>query len=75
MVASTSAGSDLPDVYKEEIDVFSDELASVLQQNSEYDHAIDLKEGKTPPQVPIYNLSQKELQILREYLESAFKKG
>ena len=71
----TSTGFDLPDIYKEEIDIFSDELASVLQQNSEYDYAINLKEGKMPLQVPIYNLLQKELQILWEYLESAFKKG
>ena len=28
-----------------------------------------------PPQIPIYNLLQKELQILQEYLESTLKKG
>ena len=28
-----------------------------------------------PPQMPIYNLSQKELQILREYLDNALTKG
>jgi hypothetical protein len=54
----------LPDVYKEEINIFSDELASTLSQNSKYNYAIDLEEGKTPPQMPLYNLSQKELQIL-----------
>jgi len=41
--------SGLPKVYKEEINVFSNELASILPQNFKYDHAIDLEEGKTPP--------------------------
>ena len=46
----------LPDAYKEEIDVFFNKLVSILPQNSKYNYAIDLKEGKTLLQVPIYNL-------------------
>ena len=38
----------LLDIYKEEIDVFSNELVSILSQNSKYDYTIDLEEGKTP---------------------------
>ena len=34
-------------VYKEEINVFSNELVSILLQNSKYDYMINLKEGKT----------------------------
>ena len=49
-------GSNLLDIYKEEIDVFSNKLVSILQQNSKYDYIIDLKESKTLPQVSIYNL-------------------
>jgi len=41
--------SGLPKVYKEEIDVFSNELVSILPQNSKYNYAINLKEGKTLP--------------------------
>ena len=37
----------LLDIYKEEINIFSNELASILLQNSKYDYAIDLEEGKT----------------------------
>jgi len=48
--------SGLPEVYKEEINVFFNKLASILPQNSKYDHTIDLEEGKTPPQMPLYNL-------------------
>ena len=46
----------LPDIYKEEINVFSNKLASILPQNSKYDYAINLEEGKIPLQMPIYNL-------------------
>jgi len=65
----------LPDVYKEEINIFSNKLASILLQNFKYNYAIDLEEGKTLLQMPLYNLLQKELQILQKYLKSAFKKG
>jgi len=47
IVASTSIAPGLPDIYKEEINVFSNKLASILPQNSKYDYAIDLEEGKT----------------------------
>ena len=66
---------EIPAEYADEMDVFSDELAKLLPQNSEHDHTIDLEEGKTPPQMPIYNLSQRELEILREYLNSSLQKG
>jgi len=46
----------LPDIYKEEINIFSNKLVSILPQNSKYDHIIDLEEGKTLPQMPLYNL-------------------
>ena len=75
IVALTSIDSSLLDVYKEEINIFSNKLVSILLQNSKYDYIINLEEGKMLPQVPIYNLLQKELQILREYLESALKKS
>ena len=38
-------------------------------------HAIDLVEGKTPPWLPIYSMSAKELAVLREYIESSLRKG
>jgi len=37
----------LLEVYKEEINVFFNELASILPQNFEYDYVINLEEGKT----------------------------
>ena len=38
----------LSDIYKEEINVFSNKLVSILPQSSKYNYIIDLKEGKTP---------------------------
>jgi len=38
------------------------------------EHAIEL-EGGEPPYGPIYHLSEKELKVLREYLEDSLKKG
>ena len=55
--------------------VFSGRRARVLTQSSEYDHIINLEEGKVPLNLPIYNLSRKELEILREYLNSLIEKG
>ena len=48
MVTSTSVGFNLLDVYKEEIDIFFNKLASILLQNSKYDHIINLKKNKMP---------------------------
>jgi hypothetical protein len=39
----------LLDIYKEEINIFSNKLVSILSQNSKYDYTIDLEEGKTLP--------------------------
>jgi hypothetical protein len=39
----------LLDIYKAEIDIFSNKLVSILLQNSKYDYTIDLEEGKTLP--------------------------
>jgi hypothetical protein len=49
--------------------------ASILTQNLEYNYIINLEEGKIPLNLPIYNLSYKELKILREYLNSLMEKG
>ena len=38
----------LLDVYKEEINIFSNKLISLLLQNSKHDHAINLKRDKIP---------------------------
>ena len=56
------------------MDVFSTEKAGLLPAHKASDHAIDL-DGKDPPYGPLYNLSNTELKVLREYLDDALAKG
>jgi len=49
MVTLTSVDPSLLDIYKEEINVFFNKLASILPWNSKYDYTINLEKGKTPP--------------------------
>lgn len=55
-------------------DVFDTEKAGVLPAHSKNEHAINL-DGNQPPFGPLYNLSTKELEVLRTYLDSSLKKG
>lgn len=61
--------------YADYGDVASEENASTLPAHQDHDHVIELQPGTQPPHRPIYNLSEKELEVLREYLESAMNKG
>ena len=56
-------------------DVFDNKSARILPRNRASDHAIPVMEGKEPPYGPLYNLSQRELQVLREYIEDSLEKG
>ena len=56
-------------------DVFDNSKASILPQQGRGDHAIDIVEGKEPPFMPLYNLSQTEQTELRRYIEDALAKG
>ena len=54
----------IPSGLKDLLRVFSGRQAHILLQNSEYNYAINLKEGRQPSNFFIYNLSYKELEIL-----------
>jgi len=47
----------------------------MLLPNSKHNHAINLMPNKSPLHLPIYNLSTKEPEILRKYIEKAIAKG
>ena len=64
----------LPSEYAENADMFSEANANMLLAGGPYDHAIDL-EGRQPPYELIYNLSEKELKTLREYLQDSLQRG
>jgi hypothetical protein len=65
----------LPERYREWAAVFSEEEINRLPDHTEYDYRIELVEGTVPPFWPIYPLSEKELQTLREYLRKELAAG
>jgi hypothetical protein len=54
--------------------VFSKSEAAVLQREKT-SHAIPTEPGKEPPWGPLYSLSQRELQTLREYINKMLRRG
>ena len=65
----------IPEAYQSLAEVFSEAQAETLPPHREGDHSIDLLEGTTPPFGPMYNLSAKELAVLREYLDINLANG
>ena len=47
----------VPERFREFIPIMTTEAASILPKHGPYDHAIELKEGTTPPWGPIYPLN------------------
>ena len=65
----------VPEEYQYVARVFSKEAAGILPDHHSMEHRIDLEPGTKPPYGPIYALSEKELEVLREYLETSEAKG
>ncbi|RAR05874.1 gag/polymerase/env polyprotein [Stemphylium lycopersici] len=65
-------GRSLPD-GEESLPEF--QLASDKPDPEELKHVLEIEEGKKIPNLLIYNLSGRELEILREYLAAAQEKG
>ena len=59
----------VPEAFRDYISIMTTEAAMVLPSHTEYDHAIELKEGTTPPWGPIYALNQTELEELKKWLK------
>lgn len=75
-VKEKSATPAIPDVYKQYARMFEEELtAKALPKHKPWDHEIKLQEGKQPTFGPLYQLSEKELGVLREYIQENLKKG
>ena len=55
--------------------LFSSNQEDFLPQHNLYDHSIVLEESKEPSFEPLYNLSEKELKVLRGYIEQTLNKG
>lgn len=65
----------VPREYHDLLEAFSKQKADQLPPHRPFDHTIPLEEGKSPPWGPIYSLSEKELAVLRDYLDENLKKG
>ena len=55
--------------------MFSKELVDQLPPRRYIDHEIPLEFGKRPHFGPLYNLSQKELEVQKKYIEEQLIKG
>ena len=65
----------VPKEYHEYLDVFSKELADQLPPRRYINHEIPLEFGKRPYFGPLYNLSQKELEVQKKYIKEQVIKG
>lgn len=65
----------IPHKYQSMATVFSEEEANILPEHRKYDMEIKLHKNTNPPWGPIYNLSENELKVLREYIDDNLAKG
>jgi transposase InsO family protein len=66
----------IPREYEEFRKLFEEELGpEALPKHQKWDHEIKLEPGKEPGFQPIYKLSEKELEALREYIDKMLQKG
>ena len=65
----------LPSEYKDYQEMFGEEVVATLPEHQEWDHKIPLEDGKKLTHSPIYALSAKELEALRDYLDKNLAKG
>jgi transposase InsO family protein len=72
--ASATNTFQLPGEYRDFDDVFDTHKAGVLPPHSHFEHKIET-EGGDPPYGPLYNLSEHELQVLRQYIDDSLAKG
>ena len=75
MSADGTSEDPIPRGYYRYKEAFLEENADMLPLNSKHNYAINLIPNKWPPHLPIYNLSAKELKILREYIKKAIAEG
>ena len=67
--------NDIPWQYRDYQSVYNGQYSDELPPHRTFDHSIDMVDGKEPPWGPIYALSEKELGVLREYLDDMLKSG
>ena len=66
---------EIPMHFRDYKSVYNGQFSDEIPPHRSFDHAIDMVEGKEPPSGPIYALLEKELQVLREYLDTMLERG
>ena len=61
--------------YRQFSSLATREVSDALPPHRLYDHAIETLPNERPPWGPVYALSEKELEVLREYLEEMLRTG
>jgi hypothetical protein len=78
-LATTESNDDqldcVPNKFKKWTHLMSNEAAKSLPGHKLYDHAIDLKQGEIPPWGPCCTHLEKELEVLREWLNEMLETG
>jgi len=65
----------LPTPYWQYKELFENEKAEMLAPRRTFDHAINLKDGATPPWGPIYPMSAYQLEELNKYPQKMLAEG
>lgn len=65
----------VPQEFREFIPIMTKEAGQRFPDHQPWDHAIDFVEGKTPPWGPLYAMSEKELSVLKPWLEDMLNMG
>jgi transposase InsO family protein len=70
------SGPTIPKAYKGHYErAFSEAEANTLAEHAPHELAIHLEPGKRPPFGPIYPLSERESEVLRDYIHASLAKG
>jgi hypothetical protein len=67
--------SSVPKEFEDFKDVLDPSKNAPRERVADAEHAINLELGKRPPFQSLYNLSHSELEVLRQYLDSALTNG
>jgi hypothetical protein len=65
----------VPDKFRQWTHIMTQEAADRPPEHMPYNHAINLKEGDTPPWGPVCALSEKELKGLRKWIKDMLATG
>jgi len=65
----------VPPEYHDFANIFLEGEAKTLPPHQPYDHKIDLEEGMETPFGKIYNMSEMELKLLKDYIDDMLGKG